>query len=283
MDGRLAADKAQEALREGKTEQARALLEDAIASGDTEPGTRLVLFAARVQLQDWTGAKRALEEVVQLAPNAAELAKKLGASAQAEQIYVKRLADPKLAGERTSFGPPPPHALAWVKAMTEHAGGDFAAAKKTLEQANASRPKSPGVLATRHGDRVPFADILDSDDLTGPTIPLFYDGRVFDVAFSDLKSLTFHEPEDPFEVMWRRVTFEMKSGTRGMVPMPSLYAGSSIDEDPYVRLGRQTSWDHDRGYSVAKGLRDYWVIGGKGERRVMGLDHVARIDFGAVS
>jgi protein involved in temperature-dependent protein secretion len=222
-----------------------------------------------------------LAELVALAPNAEELAKKLGSCAQAEQIFVERLSDARLAGERASFGQPPRHVLAYVKAMTEHAAGDGAAAAKTLALANAARPKTPGILATRTGDRVPFVDLLDSDDLTGPSIPFFYDGRVFDVSFAELKSLTFHAPEDPFEAMWRRVTFEMKSGTRGLVPMPALYAGSTVDADPYVRLGRQTSWDHARGYAVAKGLRDYWLFGAKGEKRVMGLDQIEKIEFGA--
>lgn len=275
--------KAQDALRDGKNEEARDILDKVIAEGDKEPGTRLLLFAARVQLQDYEGAKKALEDLLALAPTSAGLAKKLGACATSERIYVKRLADPKLAGERTSFGPPPPFSLAYVKAMTEHAAKNFKGAAKTLEAANAARPKTPGVVETQSGDRVPFVDIVDSDDLTGPTIPFYYEGRVFDVPFADLKSLTFHEAEDPFEVMWRRVTFEMKSGTRGMVPMPALYPNSSIDEETVIRLGRETNWDHDRGYAVAKGLRDFWVIGAKGEKRMMGLGHFAKIDFVAVN
>jgi hypothetical protein len=59
-----------------------------------------------------------------------------------------------------------------------------------------------------------------------------------------------------------------------------MYAGSSASTDRTIRLGRLTSFNHDRGYAIAEGLRDLWVIGGDGSRRMMGIPHFARIRFG---
>ena len=180
-----------------------------------------------------------------------------------------------------SLTPPPPFALALVKAATLHANGDSAGAAAALKEAEGVRPRTPGVLTTRKGEHVPFVDLTDTDDLTGATLPFFYESQVYDVPYATMRTLTFHEPEDPFELMWPRVSFELTTGTKGTVATPALYAGSGADADPSVRVGRTTVWDHDRGYAIARGLRDFWVTGQGGDRRMMGLVHFAKLELGA--
>lgn len=271
---------ANEALKEGRTEEARAILEAEIKRGDRDPGTYLMLFMATIKLEDFAAAKNVLDEVTKISPDLAPLAKRLTSCAGSEWTYVNRHRDPNVAQQRASFGPPQPFAFAYVKAMALHAAKDHAGAAAALAEAKAARPKTPGILHTTAGDRVPFSDLYDTDDLTGGTLPLFYEGKIYDVPYADMRTVTFHPAEDPFEVIWPRVTFELLTGTKGVVAMPALYAGSSSDADPFVRLGRTTTWDHERGYAVAKGLRDFWVIGPGGEQKMMGLVHFAKLELG---
>jgi protein involved in temperature-dependent protein secretion len=266
-------------LREGQFAEARAVLEELVGT-DPDPTLRLVLFCARVQTHDFAGAQALLSEIERALPHTGDLVKRLSSCASAHELYVARTHDPSRGSERAAFRPPPAFAFHYARAMHEHASKNHAAAGAALKEAEADRLQTPGVLTTRSGGRVEFTDLIDADELTGATLPLFYEGRVFDVPFFDLKSFSVLPAEDPFDELWPSVSFETTYGARGTVASPALYAGSWLADDALTRLGRTTSFDHELGYAVGRGLRDFWVIGKGGERRLMGLVHFDTVTFG---
>lgn len=253
------------------------------ATRSNDPGLLVMMLFLECYGADFTRAKAALDRARAAAPQLGPLLDKVESCAACEWARHARMSDPGLAGQRAAFKPPPPFAMLYAKAAHAHASKDYATTKDALEEIGRIRPKVPGVVTTVRGDKIAFADFVDTDDLMGATFPIYYQKQIYDLPYAELKSLVFEPKEDPFYALWPSVTFDTTFGARGRVAFPSLYAGTTTNDEAMIRLGRTTYFDHDRGYAIALGLRDFWVLGTDGSKRMMGLTHFARIDFGPLS
>jgi protein involved in temperature-dependent protein secretion len=267
-----------ELMGQGDFEKARAVLTPAFASSRDVPQGLMLLFV-QCYINDFAGAKATLDTVRGLAPHLGPLLDKVGGCASSEWTRLARLTDVNQAGKRQSFRPPPPFGLLYAKAEHAHASKDFATAKATLDEITRSRPKVSGTLSKVSGEKIRFRDFVDTDDLTGGIFPIYYQGTIFDLPFAELKTLEFLPKSDPFYGLWPSVKFETTFGAHGVAPFPMMYPNTTTIPDPMLRLGRVTKFDHDRGYAVAQGLRDFWVEGEDGSRSMMGVVHFERIDF----
>ncbi len=271
-------DQTSELMGKGEFEGARSLLQPAFASTRDVP-TGLMLLFVQCYINDFAGAKATLDTVRGLAPHLGPLLDKVGGCASSEWTRVARLSDASQAGKRQGFRPPPAFGMLYAKAESQHCARDFAGAKATLEEIARMRPKVSGTISKVSGEKVRFRDFVDTDDLTGGVFPIYYQGTIYDLYFAELKSLEFLPKSDPFYGLWPTVKFETTFGAHGVAPFPMLYASSTTVPDAMLRLGRMTKFDHDRGYAVAQGLRDFWVDAENGSRAMMGVVHFARIDF----
>lgn len=244
------------------------------------PGEGVLYLSLQLAMLDWAGAAATMAQVRSVAPQLGALLHRVQSSAQAERERHARASDPARAGQRHGFAPPPPHDLLYARAEHAHASQDHAAAKAALDEIARIRPRTRGTITTTAGTTVRFADIVDADDLTGAIFPVYYQGQIYDLPFSELRSLELLPKGDPFHWLWPSVTFATKGdGPRGTVAFPALYVGSTTQPAPDVRAGRTTVFDHQLGYALAAGLRDFWVFDEGGGKRLMGLGHFATIVF----
>jgi hypothetical protein len=174
---------------------------------------------------------------------------------------------------------PPPHVLALMKASVCHVNGDAHGAQAALGEAASMTPPTAGTITRVGGAKQRFSAISDSDELTGATLPVYDGNRLLDLAFSELSSITFHDPKTSFDVMWSVADIEMVDGTRLRGRVPSFYAGTGVAADKPVRTGQMTTWQRDRGYAEALGQRDWSVTLADGGRSMVGILGVQRIDF----
>jgi protein involved in temperature-dependent protein secretion len=269
---------AQKLLTQGDLKESAALLQSAFAQTSDGADGLLLLFV-QFSLADFAGAKATLDRLVALFPHLNPLLSTLAPCGAADWQRHARLSRPDMAGQRRTFGALQPWALLYAQACTQHAEGKPAEAKVLLQRAASSRPRTPGMLRTTGGQEFPFADLYDSDDLTGPSLPVYHEGNIYDLYYADLKRVTFLPRSDPFHGLFPWLEFETKGGARGKVRFPALYTSSGASSDPMTRIGRLTQFDHSRGYCVAVGLRDLWVVQTDGTKTLMGLGHLASMTF----
>lgn len=245
----------------------------------SDPGRLLMAYQLELRTHRFDDAARTLSRIVQLDPRFAPAAKELELSANAERLRLARATDATVAGKRSALAPPPPFALELVRAAVSHARGDAAGTKDALASAEAHRPKTPGTLTWTDGRTKTFTDLVDTDDLTGATLPCFEAGQILDVPFVEIRSIVFSEPRTSFDSLWAPAEVTTRTGDRLHVRIPALYVGAGVHAEPSVRLGTMTTWDHDRGYAIASGQRDFKLSTSDGGMSMVGLRQIARIDF----
>jgi protein involved in temperature-dependent protein secretion len=245
----------------------------------SDPGRLLMAYQLEIRTHRFDDAARTLARIVQLDPGFAPAAKELELSANAERLRVARATDATVAGKRSALAPPPPFALELVRAAVSHARGDAAGTKDALASAEAHRPKTPGTLTWTDGRTKTFTDLVDTDDLTGATLPCFEAGQILDVPFVEIRSIVFSQPRTSFDSLWAPAEVVTRSGERLHVRIPALYVGAGVHAEPSVRIGTMTTWDHDRGYAIASGQRDFKLTTSDGGMSMVGLRQIARIDF----
>jgi type VI secretion system protein ImpE len=142
------------------------------------------------------------------------------------------------------FGTPPEHVSKRLAAIAELRSGRPTEAIRLLEEANAAVPALSGQFNER-----PFEGIRDADDLLGPVLEAFSNGRYFWLAFEQMASLALNPPQFPRDLLWMPARVVLKDGTTGDVLLPTLYPNSHESTDDAIRLGRKTDW-----LTVAEGL-----------------------------
>jgi protein involved in temperature-dependent protein secretion len=271
----------EQCVRQGEFEAALRLIEESVAA-TPDPGLMLMAFNLEVRLQRFDAAERSIQRLLELAPHLAEPMTEFARNARAEAKLAARLTDPLLAGQRTSTGVPPPHALAYVQAAVHHANGDYAAAAAAIESARQQTPSTPGTLTWRNGRRARFDHLVDSDDLTGPILPCYDGDAVLDLPYAQLRSIHFLDPQMSFDTMWIPTEIVPHNDPPLRVKIPGLYSGTGVASEPALRTGGMTMWDHERGYALGLGQRDLKFSSGADRGPMMvGILQVRSIELDA--
>lgn len=266
-------------IQQGDFEGALALVYKQLVGPRPDPGDCLLAFNLEVRLQRFDAAEQAIRRVIELAPEVAGPMSVLARNARAEAVATARMTNPAAAGKRAGIGAPPPYAFAFVKAAVHHAQRDHAGAAAALAEAKPMTPASPGTLTWRNGRTARFVDLVDSDDLTGPILPCYDGDAVLDLAYTQLRSVTFLDGRTSFDMMWIPTQIVMTTGEPLTAKVPALYVGTGVAADGGVRTGQQTTWDHAHGYAQAIGQRDFKVITPSGGMSMVGIWQVRRIEF----
>lgn len=118
--------------------------------------------------------------------------------------------------------------------------GNMSEAQQILEQAEQQRKPLSGVC---NGE--PFNDFRDLDDRT-PTVfeVLTSTGKYYWVPFDLVNSISFHAPEHPLDLLWRRATMETKveHAEGDVYILCTYYQGDANMLSEAQRLGRETDW-----------------------------------------
>ena len=273
----------EEHVQQGDYRGALELLAPQLAEPAPDPGLVLMAFNLEVRLQRFDAAARSIRRLLGLAPAAAASITMFERNARAEAMATARLTDPQLAGRRSGIGAPPAHALAYVKAAVHHAEHDHAGAAAALAEARQVTPATPGLLTWRNGRTARFADLTDSDDLTGPILPCYDGETLLDLPYLQLRSVTFLDARTSFDVMWIPAGIVPVTGSPMIVKVPAYHPGTGVATTPEVRIGRLTMWDHSRGYAQAIGQRDLKLITPDGSAAMVGIQQVRSIELDAAA
>lgn len=100
----------------------------------------------------------------------------------------------------------------------------------------------------------------DLDDLTGYSLEvLASNGKYFWVDMSQVAELSFHAPERPLDLLWRKASILLTKGSEGEVFIPTIYPYTPKDDNALM-LGRETDWAEAKSHIEGHGLRT-WLVG----------------------
>lgn len=156
-------------------------------------------------------------------------------------------------------GPPSACLQAHLRALAALRDGDMDGVRTHLADAEAARRPVTGRL----GDAA-FDDLRDLDDLTGGVLEVIAaSGMYYWIDLDTVVEISFHAPERPRDLIWRRASIDVRDGPEGEVFVPALYVpppGSQPRADHL--LGRVTEWigDDDTGPVLGLGQR-CWLVG----------------------
>jgi type VI secretion system protein ImpE len=135
------------------------------------------------------------------------------------------------------FHPAPEHVARRIVAIGELRSGRPAEAARILQEANDSAPGLKGMFNEK-----PFDGLRDADDLFGPVLEAFSQGRYFWVPLEQVASVGINPPKFPRDLLWTPARLMLKEGATGDVLLPTLYPGSFEHADEQIKLGRAVDW-----------------------------------------
>lgn len=252
----------------------------AITSASTaDPAQLLVRFNMEARLALFDEAEQTMQRLCAAAPQVAPVMGPLGLAARAERLATERLTNPQLATRRATVDLPAPQQMAYVAAALHHAEGNHPAAVQAIAQGKSLTPPTSGSITRRGGATQAFTAITDSDELTGASIPC-YDGQsLLDLAYGEIRSITFAEPKISFDMMWRPAEVLHVTGRVLHVRIPALYPGTGRASGAGLRTGSETSWDRRNGYAVALGQRDLMLTTPSGGQAIVGFLGITSMTF----
>jgi protein involved in temperature-dependent protein secretion len=263
----------EQAIEQGDFVGALSLLEAQLRVAPA-PGAHFLCFELKALVEDFAGADAQLDELERLAPDSAGAVVEFRKCLEAAAARATRRDDPEQAGRRAAFTPPPPHSHRYVEAATLHARRDHAAAAQVLADARARTPPLAGSLTFVDGPAMEFADITDSDDLTGPHLECVGKNGLLDLPLHSITAIEFLPGRGYQDVLWKPARITDSHG-QANVRVFSLYTGSGRHDEAMVRTGGVTIWDHECGYAIGFGLRDLKLDG----QTMVGINRVQRIDL----
>lgn len=169
----------------------------------------------------------------------------------------------------------PDHVRLRLDALPYLARGEYAEARKRLDEANAAVPSLAGTLNGK-----PFNGLYDADERFGTVIEVFGTGGVYSwVPLEQIQSITMNPPQSPRDIVWRPAQIVLTDGLDGDVLLPGLYPGTPDHPDDAVRLGRATEWGGADGETL-RGAGGKLFLTGDGP---VGLTTINQILLGAAT
>ena len=142
----------------------------------------------------------------------------------------------------------PEHVTLYVDAQNQLREGHSAEAKALYDRAAQVRAEIRGRLKGH-----PFASFRDSDDrLVGILEVIVRDSYIW-IPFERIRKVIISQPKHLRDLLWIPASVEMEDAPVGEVFLPVIYAGSELESDDKVRLGRVTEWV-DLGGGLAGGI-----------------------------
>ena len=174
---------------------------------------------------------------------------------QARRQFFAEGAMPKLIGELTE------HLQLHLDAAAAIREGRLADAAKTLQSAEACRPRSAGVCDDQH-----FDDFRDADDLTAPFFEALTPmGEYCWLPIHQLQSIEFGDINRMTDVVWREAKVVKTNSSEGQVYLPTMYFGTRDLTEDQLRLGRGTDWREAEGEPTRGIGQRVFLVGHQGQ------------------
>lgn len=252
---------ADELLRAGDIDGARATLIETLRARPADEKARMFLFQLLCLVGDWEKARKQLEALASLSPEAQMLAVAYGQAIAAEAVRADVFA-----------GHAPLESLIaseWVKGLAEaihcYATGEAERGAELRDAAFDAAPDSAGTL-----DGESFEWLADADSRFGPAFEAIIAGRYGVVPFDVVERIESDGPEDLRDILWYPVQIAFRMGQSVAAFLPARYPGSEYAADPADRLGRATHWT-DEPWGQAGSGQHLWMLSNGQERGLLSL------------
>ncbi len=222
-------------LKEGRLDEALALLQDQVRKNPEAAKHRVFLFQLLALNGQWDRALNQLNVCGNL--DAANLAM---VQTYREAIRCEMLRERVFQGETSPlvFGEPEQWIALLVEACKLSAQARYKQAGELREQAFELAPATPGSL---NGN--PFEWISDSDTRLGPVVEAIVNGRYYWIPYHRIAQIRIEAPADLRDFIWLPAQFTWTNEGSAFGLIPSRYPGSDQAEDPLLRLARKTVWN----------------------------------------
>jgi type VI secretion system protein ImpE len=225
---------ADDLLRDGDIDGARAALVDIVRAKPGDVPARLFLFQLLCVVGEWEKARTQLKTLAQLSPEAQMLSVAYGQAIDAEieraAVFAGRSQPALLVRDSPWAGP-------LAAAIGHEAAGRTAEAEAARGEAFDAAPDTPG----RFNDE-PFEWIADVDPRFGPAFEAIIAGRWGLVPFDAVEKIDSEGPKDLRDIVWYPVQIGFRTGQSVAAMLPARYPGSEGADDAALRLTRSTSW-----------------------------------------
>ncbi|MCZ6837325.1 MAG: type VI secretion system accessory protein TagJ [Planctomycetota bacterium] len=221
-------------LREGKLDDALAVLKKEVSGDPADAKHRVFLFQLLCVNGDWERALTQLNVAADMDPATLAMAQMYRAALQAEVFRAEIF-----QGKRQPivFGEPPEWIGLMIEALRLTATGEAKAGEQLREQALEQAPAIQGQI-----DDSPFEWIADADPRLGPILEAMVDGKYYWIPFDRIKEIRIEAPADLRDVIWMPCQFVWANGGDAVGLIPTRYPGSESSEDEQIRLARKTDW-----------------------------------------
>jgi protein involved in temperature-dependent protein secretion len=253
---------ADELLRSGDLDGARAALVEAVRSAPGDVPTRMFLFSLLAIGGEWDKARSQLSTLATLSPEAQMLSVVYGQAIEAEREREAVWAGTASARQHV--------ASHWAEALLtsiSHLGRDeHDAVAAARDAAFDAAPDMPGTL-----DGQTFDWIADADTRFGPSFEAIIGGKYGLQAFDQVASITSEGPRDLRDLVWYPVQIAFRGGQSVAALLPVRYPG--IAEDPAERLARATSW-RDCGSGEQGSGQHIWMTSNGDDCELLAVRHL---------
>lgn len=252
---------ADQLLKDGDVDGARAALVDTVRSNPSSQPARMFLFQLLCVAGEWEKARRQLAALAQLSPEAQMLSVAYGqaidAEAEREAVFAGRSRAVQLV------------ASDWAEPLTlaiEHfAKGEIEQGDAARDQAFEAAPSAAGEL-----DGTRFEWLADADGRFGPAFEAIIAGRYGIVPFDVIERVESEGPRDLRDIVWYPVQIAFKDGQSVAAMLPARYPGSEQAEEISERLARSTGWV-DRPWGQAGSGQRLLTLAGEEDRGLLSL------------
>lgn len=226
---------ASELYRKGQLSDAIDAAQQDVKRQPADTGKRIQLSQFLLFAGQWSRADKQLEVVAMQDPEMAvgmALLRQLIRGEVARQQFFDEGRSPSFLADDD------PLVRLHLEAAVAFRDGQPADAIKLLGQSEDLAVSTSGTCNAK-----PFVGLRDLDDLLGPVLEAVTpNGKYYWINMNSIRSLEFHQPEQLYDLVWRRATTEIQDGPQGDIYVPALYAGSHAQADELIQLGRKTDW-----------------------------------------
>jgi type VI secretion system protein ImpE len=235
-------------LREGRLEDALALVKEQVRHRPDDPKLRLLLIEIWSASGDWERALGQFDVLQELGP-----AFRLFSLAYRPIVQSEAIRADVFAGRQTPLILGEPEE--WMSYLIEanHLLGEekFDAAAELQAKALAQAPACSGSI---NGEA--FSWLADADDRLGPVFEVILEGRYYWVPISHVRRIQMEAPKHWRDRLWISISVTLVNGGEVQVFMPVRYPGTESNADGLLRLSRRTEWlSRPAGLSLGLGQR----------------------------
>jgi type VI secretion system protein ImpE len=272
---------ADELLRAGDLDGARASLVDVVKRTPDDQAARMFLFQLMAVCGEWDKAVAQLRALGSLSPEAQMLASVYNQAITAEKTRLEAY-----AGKRPFevLVPSSPWVEQLAQGLTAAAAGRIAEGEDLRNQAFDAAGDTPGTLVaggdgaaeaeTAANDK-PFLWVADADPRLGPCFEAIVTGRWGLVPFEAVSRIKVDGPRDLRDLVWLPVEMMLRSGQSAAALLPARYPGTESAGEGDLRLSRATEWREGPNGEYPVGQR-LWSFDDGSE---VGVLSVSRLDM----